>query len=826
MRLHTLLVLLVLPSALVVVYLQSLYAQRSDYADIHRSRDALTKARVQDQLQAAAEQAQLQIVAAQGERQLQARVQDQLRAHEDPLDSAATEPVAVVTTATATPAMRFGWHGVQHSGDESADCAPQPAPRDDATRRRLDLLVAPDETFPANCDAETKQMCDVLRRVAINREVMVAVCDSNVKPQLELFLKGTAAAGVKNVLIIALDEPLARFLDGMGVAYWLRQDAAKGAHKISAQKFKFMGELLGAGASVLVTDIDVVYVQDPFRYLHRDSDLEGTTDGWDAATGYGWTEQVDDPPLGWARYAYTHRSTAWNSGLWFVQATRGGQRLLRILAHRMATENTWDQTAYNEEVGLPARGALSGAAITRRAANYLCFANSKTLFRKVLREPRLSDHRVVVSHVNYHANKPAKMQAIYDKYHGGSSAAAAAQLASEPTTLLNTTVLEADAWLQLNGGFVGGRDLGASARWAGASNVLASSCVPNPPQLGMEYPLHLIHQEGGEPGGEPGGELPGCDGSADAAGGGSTAGGGRVVPCALLEALVFRARRAVYLVPVAAHEAEEVAVFLEAAQPSALDAPVLLAPRDAAAAAMLLTMEAAAPPHVHVLAAPLASGSVSASAAAAGAAAAGAAAGAFETAEALLRAGVGVLLLSPRVVLLRATPLSSLHGDADIEVASEGWDDRSAYGYNHVLDDPSMGHTRSCHGLRIAAHDAGLLYAQPTYEAAALMAAVAARLRAGGGGGSGLDATRVLSEELWLPAHNGVRRAGARARVMNVLCFGNSKLFFAAHLHEAYPSHVPAAVHVSYHEKPAAYMRALLARYRRGERGALQPHQP
>jgi hypothetical protein len=30
----------------------------------------------------------------------------------------------------------------------------------------------------------------------------------------------------------------------------------------------------------------------------------------------------------------------------------------------------------------------------------------------------------------------------------------------------------------------------------------------------------------------------------------------------------------------------------------------------------------------------------------------------------LLRAGVGVLLLSPRVVLLRSTPLSSLHDDA------------------------------------------------------------------------------------------------------------------------------------------------------------------
>ena len=80
MRLHTLLVLLVLPSALVVVYLQSLYAQRSDFADTSRSRDALTKARVQDQLQAAAAQAQLQMGIAQGERQLQARVQAQLRA--------------------------------------------------------------------------------------------------------------------------------------------------------------------------------------------------------------------------------------------------------------------------------------------------------------------------------------------------------------------------------------------------------------------------------------------------------------------------------------------------------------------------------------------------------------------------------------------------------------------------------------------------------------------------------------------------------------------------------------------------------------------------
>ena len=45
------------------------------------------------------------------------------------------------------------------------------------------------------------------------------------------------------------------------VAYWLRQDGAKGSHKISAQKFKYIKDILSVGASVLVTDIDVVYIQ-------------------------------------------------------------------------------------------------------------------------------------------------------------------------------------------------------------------------------------------------------------------------------------------------------------------------------------------------------------------------------------------------------------------------------------------------------------------------------------------------------------------------------------------------------------------------------------
>ena len=167
---------------------------------------------------------------------------------------------------------------------------------------------------------------------------------------------------------------------------------------------------------------------------------------------------------------------------------------MKLLAHRMATENTWDQTAYNEEVGLPARLGHSGAGITRRAANYYCFVNSKTLYRKVPRDPTLrspSTHLPVVLHVNYHQPKPPKMHAAYQLYHAADDGPAKQELAREPTALLNTTVLEEEAWIQLNGGYIGGRSLDLSAQEAVGRN-----CNPTPPQLDFVYELHTIHPAG------------------------------------------------------------------------------------------------------------------------------------------------------------------------------------------------------------------------------------------------------------------------------------------------------------------------------------------
>ena len=101
--------------------------------------------------------------------------------------------------------------------------------------------------------------------------------------------------------------------------------------------------------------------------------------------------------------------------------------------------------------------------------------------------------------------------------------------------------------------------------------------------------------------------------------------------------------------------------------------------------------------------------------------------------EALLGYGVGVMYLDAATVMLR-DPFKSIYRDADIETMSLGWDDPSAYGYNHVIDDPSMGFTRFCHGSRIGGYEPNVFYAAPTTEAAALAARRQARLKRAGGG--------------------------------------------------------------------------------------------
>jgi hypothetical protein len=94
-----------------------------------------------------------------------------------------------------------------------------------------------------------------------------------------------------------------------------------------------------------------------------------------------------------------------------------------------------------------------------------------------------------------------------------------------------------------------------------------------------------------------------------------------------------------------------------------------------------------------------------------------------------LLAGWPTLLMDPATALIE-DPSSYFVRDSDVEAASDGWDDVTAYGYDHVVDDPEMDWSRFCHGGRVLTADPGFTLLMPTEESAKLASLVAGRSEA------------------------------------------------------------------------------------------------
>lgn len=58
-------------------------------------------------------------------------------------------------------------------------------------------------------------------------------------------------------------------------------------HAVSGLKFRILQRFLKLGYAVLLSDVDIIYVQNPFQHLFRDSDVESMSDGWNNQTAYG-----------------------------------------------------------------------------------------------------------------------------------------------------------------------------------------------------------------------------------------------------------------------------------------------------------------------------------------------------------------------------------------------------------------------------------------------------------------------------------------------------------------------------------------------------------
>ncbi|KAF2299904.1 hypothetical protein GH714_005913 [Hevea brasiliensis] len=163
---------------------------------------------------------------------------------------------------------------------------------------------------------------------------------------LEVWFTNIKRVGIPNYLVVALDDHIVEFCKSNNVPVYKR-DPDKGIdsvartggnHAVSGLKFRILREFLQLGYSVLLSDIDIVYLQNPFDHLYRDSDVESMTDGHNNMTAYGYNDVFDEPAMGWARYAHTMRIWVYNSGFFYIRPTIPSIELLDRVADRLSQQ--------------------------------------------------------------------------------------------------------------------------------------------------------------------------------------------------------------------------------------------------------------------------------------------------------------------------------------------------------------------------------------------------------------------------------------------------------------------------------------------------------
>ena len=798
-------------------------------------------------------------------------------------------------------------------------CVPQPRLPGLAPPRPLDRIAASvagsedDSTWPVDCDGH-ESLCATLRAVASDsREVLAAVANSQA-PGIHEFIESIVALKIPNFVVVTLDDALDAAVRAKGVASYRSAfgESARGSHKVSAQKFGIVREFVERGCSVLLTDTDVIYLQNPFPFLYRDSDVESMSDGWDAESAHGFFDVVDDPAMGAGgrRRASTFRVSALNSGTWFVAATKASARLMAIMQHRMATEpDLWDQAGYNLELWFPSRDehATAGAAV--RVMDPLCFVNSKTMFRFIRHRDELDKarHVPVAMHSNYHTDKAFKMQRVRAYYLGDASATKEQTLGVRCTVgcdanLRSTRELEAKVKHGVNDGVVGSKKWveGARGVWAGAATATARKggggpgdpghCRPPEPWLGkVEFEGELVDRAGHAFERDASRSIDACvrragwfrgedresspkdsrDASAAANVDVILEGLARRVCSTLASSALDPGAPEVYVVALAGGaDAESESEASDASDAFASFAARSLARLELQRATLVVAGSAlAAETAKHaglanvVDVAPTlealleGSGAGSGSGSGSGSSSSTRRSAASRTYFAalkwfairtLLRSGVSAVATDFRATFLSNPSEGRFAKDADVEALSDGWDDTTAYGYDHVVDDPAMDWSRFVHGGRIATLDPGFARLRATREAANVASLVARRMlfhaagdranhqeetpeTTGSGGGTEEDVSRLehalFNEAVFLPSHGAYASPGATKRALNYLCFANSKTLFRFARRDRKwrepKEHAPVVVRLSYHANEPARLDDVHAYYLEGNANAL-----
>jgi len=202
----------------------------------------------------------------------------------------------------------------------------------------------------AQRDAAAKDpaLAQLLRKIALNGEVLAAVSNMALAGDggmLQTFVESVRAAGIQNAMVIAIDPQTKRQVEKWGMPAHHMTIQLQGAqkqlgmsnHGVSGMKFRILRHFMELGYSVLLSDVDIVFLQNPFHHLRRDVDVESMSDGWDNATAYGFNDVYDDPAMGWARFAHSMRQVVFNSGLFYLRPTQATVDFLDMIIDRQAT---------------------------------------------------------------------------------------------------------------------------------------------------------------------------------------------------------------------------------------------------------------------------------------------------------------------------------------------------------------------------------------------------------------------------------------------------------------------------------------------------------
>lgn len=264
------------------------------------------------------------------------------------------------------------------------------------------LAATADDTSSACTAEELEALKPLLEKYAINKEILSAmVSGSYYNSMLNKFLDSVKKQDIKNFFMICLDDAADKLMKSKGIPCWrVKPRITSKWNNPGTWRFQLIREMNRLGYSVLISDVDVVFFQNPFNKLYRDKDVETMSDGVRDEYASGKFENVDVfSPNNMHSYPVVWKIMHLNCGFTYYKATPGTIAFLDRLVSRIHNEDVWDQHMFTEELLKPAYGSFSPSNVTVRVMELKDFPNSREFLFNV---NYMFDHTPVILHANCH----------------------------------------------------------------------------------------------------------------------------------------------------------------------------------------------------------------------------------------------------------------------------------------------------------------------------------------------------------------------------------------------------------------------------------------